>query len=215
MPTHTMRIRIISDHVCPWCFIGKRQLDQALTRIPELEVQLVWEPFFLDPDLPREGMDRRSYLTMKFGHPEAMRGIRGRLEEAASGLGLSFARPGAEHRPHTMNAHRITHWAREGAQQHALADAIFCAYFERAENIGDPDLLAELAADVGMDRAQVRQRLAGSEDEALIEERARDNRSGGVGGVPCYDLEGFMLPGAQDPETIAQLLRRILRKRES
>src|SRR5690349_21046315 len=188
-----MRIDIVSDAICPWCYIGKRQLERALTTLAQegLHFSVHWNPFQLNPDMPKEGRDRASYRAMKFGSPERVREIDDRVSGAAAGVGLSFQLDLIQRTPNTLDAHRLIWLAgREGVQD-AVMEAVFAAYFTQGRDIGDHAVLADCAAQAGMDRAAVAEFLAGdvAAQEMLAADRAA--REAGVNGVPSFFLDGY------------------------
>jgi predicted DsbA family dithiol-disulfide isomerase len=213
------RIDIVSDAICPWCYIGKRQLESALATLAEegLRFSIHWNPFQLNPDMPTEGRDRAAYRAMKFGDPERVRQIDERVTEAAADVGLPFRLDLIQRTPNTLDAHRLIWLAgREGVQD-AVMEAVFAGYFTQGRDIGDRDVLADCAASGGMDRAAVADFLAGAvaAPEMLAADRAA--REAGVNGVPSFFLDGYGLySGAMPAATMAEALRkgnRILRQR--
>ena len=213
------RIDIVSDAICPWCYIGKRQLERALATLAQegLRFSIHWNPFQLNPDMPREGRDRAAYRAMKFGNPERVRQIDERVTGAAADVGLPFRLDLIQRTPNTLDAHRLIWLAgREGVQD-AVMEAVFAAYFTLGRDIGDRDVLADCAASGGMDRAAVADFLAG--EVAAQEMLAADGaaREAGVNGVPSFFLDGYGLySGAMPAATMAEALRKgnqILRQR--
>ncbi len=206
-----LRIDIVSDAICPWCYIGKRQLERALAMLaPEgLRFSVHWNPFQLNPDMPKEGRDRAAYRAWKFGSAERARELDVRVAEAAAGVGLDFRTELMLRTPNTLDAHRVIWLAgREGVQDAAM-EAVFAAYFTRGADIGDAEVLADCAAEAGMDRAAVAKFLAG--DVAAAEMLAADQaaREAGVNGVPSFFLDGYSLySGAVPAETMAETLRK-------
>jgi len=214
-----MRLDIVSDAICPWCYIGKRQLERALAMLePEgLRFSVHWNPFQLNPDMPKEGRDRAAYRALKFGSAEKARELDERVTGAAANVGLAFRPDLMLRTPNTLDAHRLIWLAgREGVQD-ATMEAVFAAYFTQGRDIGDRDVLADCAVEAGMDRAQVAAFLAG--EVAAQEMLAADQsaRAAGVNGVPSFFLDGYGLySGAMPAETMAEALRKgqeILRKR--
>jgi predicted DsbA family dithiol-disulfide isomerase len=204
-----MKIDIVSDVVCPWCYIGKRRLARALATLresePALDVTLRWHPFQLNPDLPRGGIDRRSYLDAKFGGPSRAAQIYERVREAGRESGLALAFDRIERQPNTLDAHRLIAWAqRENpARADDLVERLFRAYFVDGAFVGDADTLATLAADAGYDREGAAALLASDalrDDVAAADERAR---SLGIQGVPFFVFDGRVaLSGAHEPATL-------------
>jgi predicted DsbA family dithiol-disulfide isomerase len=214
-----LRIDIVSDAICPWCYIGKRQLERALTTLARegLHFSVHWNPFQLNPDMPKEGRDRVAYRAQKFGSAEKARELDERVAGAAANVGLSFRQDLMLRTPNTLDAHRLICFAgREGVQD-AVMEAVFAAYFTQGRDIGDREVLADCAAHGGMDRAAVADFLAGevAAQEMLAADRAA--REAGVNGVPSFFLDGYGLySGAMPAETMAEALRKghhILRQR--
>ncbi|WP_428483981.1 DsbA family oxidoreductase [Rhodopila sp.] len=214
------RIDIVSDAICPWCYIGKRHLEGALAALaPEgLAFSVQWNPFQLNPDMPREGRDRATYRALKFGSAEKAMSLDRRITEAAEAVGLTFRTDLMTRTPNTINAHRLIWYAGQNARQDAVMEAVFRAYFTQGSDIGDLVVLADCAAEAGLDRADVSAFLAG--DLAEREMRAADQtaREAGVSGVPSFFLDGYELfSGAMPADRIADALRRgrsILRDRQ-
>lgn len=211
--TTTVKINIVSDHVCPWCYIGKRRLEQALAQRPEVTAQISWLPFQLSPDMPPEGKDRREHYESIFGADRAREIIEGmRVTGAAEGLDFQ-TRPGARS-PNTMAAHRLMYWAAQldNADQTELAEKLFVAHHVDCDDIGNPDVLARLAGEVGMDPAAVRDKLQTDADEEEVRAMMERARQMGVTGVPFFIVnERYAFSGAQPPEAIVELLDRLIR----
>ena len=214
-----LRIDIVSDAICPWCYIGRRQLERALASLASegLHFTVHWNPFQLNPDMPKEGRDRAAYRAMKFGSPERVREIDERVSAAAANVGLEFRLDLIQRTPNTLDAHRLIWFAgREGVQDEVM-EAVFAAYFTQGRDIGDRAVLADCAAQAGMDRAAVADFLAGevAAKEMLAADRAA--REAGVNGVPSFFLDGYgLFSGAMPAETMAEALRKgnqILRQR--
>jgi predicted DsbA family dithiol-disulfide isomerase len=205
------RIDIVSDAICPWCYIGKRQLERALATLAGegLTFQIHWNPFQLNPDMPKEGRDRAAYRAWKFGSPEKATALDQRITEAAAAVGLRFRTDLMARTPNTIDAHRLIWFAGQNGDQDAAMEAVFKAYFIEGRDIGDHAVLADCAADAGLPRQAVLEFLAG--DIAGNEMRAADQaaREAGVSGVPSFFLDGYSLfSGAMPAETIAAALRR-------
>jgi len=209
-PATGTRIDIVSDAVCPWCYIGKRQMERALTTLngEGLSFSIHWNPFQLNPDLPKEGVDRAQYRAWKFGSAEKSAAIDARIVEAAAQVGLEFHPERIKRTPNTIDAHRLIWFAGQNGVQDATMEAVFRAYFIDAQDIGQPSVLADCAAAVGMDRDQVMAFLAG--DLADKEMRAADvaAREAGVSGVPSFFLDGYTLfSGAMPADAMADAFR--------
>jgi predicted DsbA family dithiol-disulfide isomerase len=199
--TDTVRLDIISDPICPWCYIGKSLLDQALAERPDHPFEIHWQPFQLNPDMPPEGMDRRAYLEGKFGGREgAARAYAPVLERAeAAGLDIDFA--AIPRTPNTLDAHRLLHWSEVEGCQTPMAMALFRAYFQEGRDISDHEVLADLADGLGIDAALVSRLLASDADREEVAGRDAQFREMGVTGVPTFVVAGqHAVPGCQPPE---------------
>lgn len=209
----TVHIDVVSDVMCPWCFIGKRRLEKALAIVdPSIKVEVDWKPFQLDATLPEEGKDRQLYLSEKFGGKASADEKYAQIRDAGAGEGIPFDFDAIKVSPNTLNAHRVIAWAAEAGhhRQDRVVERLFEAYFIEGKNIGDKAVLAALAGDAGMDPSAVATRL--ETDEGLAEARqAVDNAHQiGVTGVPCFIVERkYGIPGAQDPQTLANAIAQI------
>ncbi|MEI4194972.1 DsbA family oxidoreductase [Roseovarius sp. E0-M6] len=196
-----VRVDIVSDPICPWCYIGKAELDAALHDRPDHPFEIVWHPFQLNPDMPEGGMDRRTYLEAKFGGKDgavtAYKPVVERAEEA--GLDIDFAAIGRT--PNTVDAHRLIHWAEAESLQNRVVDALFLAYFREGRDIGDRGTLSEIAGNCGMDAAMVARLFEGPSDIEDVQARDRQFREMGVSGVPLFIVAGrHAVPGCQPKE---------------
>jgi predicted DsbA family dithiol-disulfide isomerase len=210
-----VRLDIISDPICPWCYIGKANLERALAEVSEPPFAIEWHPFQLNPDMPLEGMGRRDYLEGKFGGKEGAVRAYSPIADAAAAAGLELNLEGIKTTPNTVNAHRLIHWAGLQALQSPVVDALFKAYFVEGRDIGDSDVLADIADGAGMDAAVVRRLLEGDEDVQLIQDRDQHSRKMGVTGVPCFIVASqHAVPGAQPPETWAKVIAEISEQAE-
>ena len=192
-----IRLDILSDPICPWCYLGKVRLDRALEARPDHPFAVEWHPFQLNPDMPPEGMDRRAYLEAKFGGKEgAVQAYLPLVEHAAaSGVALNLDR--IARTPNTLDAHRLIHWAGLEGRQGAMVAALFRAYFREGRDIGDAGVLAALAGEAGLDPAVVARLLAGDADRALVTERDAHARARGVSAVPTFILaDTYAISGA-------------------
>jgi predicted DsbA family dithiol-disulfide isomerase len=206
---YTMQIEIYSDVVCPWCFIGKRRLEQALERIGAAQrVEVGWRPFELNPSMPKEGMERRTYLQAKFGGAEALRGMEDRLTKAGEADGIEFAFDQIARTPNTFDAHRLIWFAGQQNCQDEVVEALFHSYFTKGREIGSLDSLAEIASDCGLDRDEVERFLAS--DQAVQEVRTEEATGHrlGIRGVPYFVLNGSIaISGAQPPDIFVSSLQ--------
>ena len=203
-----MQIHIVADMVCPWCYIGKRQFEQALAKRPDLAPTVRWLPFQLNPDLPPEGMDRVEYLAGRFG-AEAVKQMDKQMTELAKSLGLEVHFDKIKKVPNTLAAHTLSRWADAEGLQQQVVEALFEANFVKGEDIGDIDLLCKIAQEVGMDPKVVRERLEQGIDRDAVNQEDQMIRGMGVQGVPCTIIDRkFVLSGAQGAEVFGQALDR-------
>ncbi len=205
------RIDIVSDAICPWCYIGKRQLERALAALATEGVtfSVHWNPFQLNPDMPKEGRDRAAYRAWKFGSAEKAAALDQRITEAAAGVGLMFRTDLMTRTPNTIDAHRLIWYAGQHDVQDATMEAVFKAYFIQGLDIGDHTILGDCAAEAGLDRTQVLQFLAGNVADREMRAADQAAREAGVSGVPSFFLDGYgLFSGAMPADTIADALRR-------
>ena len=205
-------VDVVSDVVCPWCYIGKRHLEAALATLDESgqpRPVVRWHPYELNPGLPAEGIDRRDYLERKFGGPARATQIYERVRRAGTQAGIAFDFERIERQPNTRDAHRLIAWAQSQGDADALVERLFRAYFVEGRFVGAHEVLAELAHDAGLDADAAYAFLAsdvGGQEIAEAEERAA---SLGISGVPFFIVDGrFGLSGAQPAEAIVEALRR-------
>lgn len=197
-----IRIDIVSDTVCPWCFIGKRRLEAALQqRGPGAEpVTIVWRPYQLNPDMPEGGLDRHEYLETKFGGPERARAIYDRVRGVGAGAGIGFEFERIPRTPNTVNSHRLIHRAAQYGKQDEVVEALFRAYFLEGRDIGAIDILVACAAALGLPAEEIQAYLESDEDADLIRGLDAQARSMGIDGVPCFIFNNqYALSGAQEP----------------
>ena len=205
-----LQIDIVSDVVCPWCYIGKRRIENALALAPEVPVEIHWRPFFLNSWVPREGISRDEYLTAKFGSVEAYKGIAGRVVAAASEEGLTYRPDIVRRQPNTIDCHRLIHWAGAIGKSAAMKQRLMELYFRDGGDLTDPDVLVQAAADCGLDADDVRRRLATDEDVALISAQAQDAADKGISGVPTFVFaEKYAVSGAQPADQLARAIRQV------
>ena len=196
-----IKLDIISDPVCPWCYIGKTRLDRALQAHPEHEFLIEWHPFQLNPDMPRQGMDRREYLELKFGGKQGAVQAYAPIVQAAedTGLGIDFA--GIKRTPNSIDAHRLIHWAGIEGKQNAVVDRLFKAYFKEGRDISEHSVLKRIAGAVGMDGDAIGRLLETDADLQDLRDRDAHARMRGVQGVPCFILANeYAVSGAQPTE---------------
>lgn len=196
-----VRLDILSDPICPWCYIGKTHLDRALGKVGDHPFEIEWHPFQLNPDMPAEGMGRRDYLEAKFGGKEGAVRAYAPVVEAAEKAGLSINFEGMQRTPNTINAHRLIHWAGLEGRQGFVVQRLFEAYFRDARDIGDAEVLADVADGAEMDAAVVQRLLSSDADIEDIRARDAHSRTMGVSSVPTFIVAGqHAVPGAQSPE---------------
>ncbi|MES0196627.1 DsbA family protein [Mesorhizobium sp. M0011] len=205
-------VDVVSDVVCPWCFIGQKRLDRAIAAVGDVDVHVRWRPFQLDPTIPSDGKDRREYMLAKFGSDERIREIHARIEPLGEIEGISFAFDAIKVAPNTLDAHRLIRWAGAAGEaiQNRLVRRLFQLNFEDGANIGDHAVLVEAAREAGMDASVVATLLPTEADvEAVRTEIATASRMG-ISGVPCFLLEDkYAVMGAQDADTLADAIRQV------
>jgi predicted DsbA family dithiol-disulfide isomerase len=202
-----IRLDIFSDPVCPWCYIGKANLDRALAQHPDHPFRVAWHPFQLNPDMPREGMDRATYLEAKFGGRENAARAYAQVEAAAARAGITLEVAKVPFASNTLDAHRLIHWAGIEGKQNAMVDALFRAYWQDYRNIADRETLAQIAGEVGMDAAATARLLASDADRDDIAARDADARRKGVTAVPTFLIaQQYVVSGAQPPELWGQVI---------
>lgn len=205
-----LQIDIVSDVVCPWCYIGKRRIENALALVPDVPVEVNWRPYFLNPWVPREGISRADYLTKKFGSVEAYKGIAGRVVAAASEEGLQYNPDRVQRQPNTIDSHRLIHWADAEGKAAAMKQKLMELYFRDGGDLTSVETLVQAAADVGLDAGEVRKRLATDEDVELISAQAEDASAKGISGVPTFVFaQKYAVSGAQPAEQLAAAIRQV------
>ena len=211
----TLVIDVISDVACPWCFVGRRRLGAALALLaehdPALRPVVSWHPFQLNPDLPREGIDRRAYLEAKFGGAEGAAETYERVRAAGKTVGIDFAFERILRQPNTLDAHRLISWAQARGSAEDVVERLFRAYFLEGRFVGDPQVLAAVAAEAGQDGAAVSAMLASEEGAQQILDMDRRVRELGVTGVPFFIFAGKVaVSGAQEPGTLVDAMLQAL-----
>lgn len=210
-------IQIISDVVCPWCYVGKRRLEKALASRPDIAVEVSWFPYQLSPDMPKDGKDRREHYASIFGEERA-RQIMDSMKATGVADGIAFNTPPGARSPNTLSAHVLLYWASRsaGVDQNALAEKLFSAHHERGEDIGSHHVLAGIASEVGMNPAEVLKGLRDGTDEDAVRSLMDQARQAGISGVPFFIVNGeHGLSGAQPPEAFIEILDEIARHRDS
>lgn len=204
-----MKIEIYSDVICPWCFVGKRRLEQALEQIGLAQPsQVLWRPFELNPTMPKEGLDRRSYLEAKFGGAASLKTMENRVAQAGEAEGIEFAFDRIARTPNTFDAHRLIWFAGQQGCQDTVVEALFFSYFTEGRDIGNLDSLTEVAVEGGLNREEALTFL--SSDKAVQEVRAEEAAGHrlGIRGVPYFLLNGSLsISGAQPPDVVVSALQ--------
>ena len=207
-------VDVVSDVVCPWCYIGKRRLEAAIAQLretePDLPFEIRWHPFQLNPDLPSEGVDRKAYLEAKFGGPLRAKQIYERVTAAGRSVGIPFDFEAIERQPNTLGAHRLVAWAQSRGEgdSDALMEGLFRANFLEGRYVGSIDELVSIAAAAGYDPADAREFLESDALEDVVAQADQRAREMGIGGVPFFIFDGkTALSGAQEPSTIVEAIR--------
>ncbi|MCU9837502.1 DsbA family oxidoreductase [Ruegeria sp. WL0004] len=214
--SHTVKLDILSDPICPWCYIGKTHLEKALAAIPDHPFVIEWHPFQLNPDMPDAGMDRREYLETKFGGKEGAVRAYAPVVEHAQNAGLNINFEAMRRTPNTLDAHRLIHWAGIEGKQTEAVDALFRAYFVDGRDIGNHEVLGDIADSIGMDAAVVQKLLKTDADREDIAKRDTHSREMGVNSVPTFIVANkHAVPGAQPPELWEQVIREIMSQLET
>jgi predicted DsbA family dithiol-disulfide isomerase len=203
----TLPIDVVSDVVCPWCFIGKRRLEKAIALQPDIPVAVRFRPYFLNDWIPREGIDRRDYLTTKFGSVERYASIAQRVAAAAAEEGLTYAVDKISRQPNTLDCHRLILWAGENGAR--MKQRLMDLYFTEGADLSDREVLVRAAAAVGLDPDRVREQLAGDADVERVTREAQSAKEAGIDGVPTFIFGGRLaVSGAQAPAYLASAIER-------
>ena len=209
MTTSPLAIDVFSDVVCPWCFIGKRRLEQAIALRPDIPVDIHYRPYFLNPWVPREGMSRVDYLTAKFGSPERYEKIALRVAQAAANEGLTYNIGALARQPNTLDCHRLILWGGRLGKAARVKQRLMEIYFSEGGDLSDRDVLVQAASDCGLDPVEVRAMLASDADVAAVEQAAKSAQEAGIEGVPFYVFGNVLaVSGAQAPEYLAGAIER-------
>ncbi|MBI1212316.1 MAG: thioredoxin domain-containing protein [Alphaproteobacteria bacterium] len=205
-----MQIDVISDTVCPWCYIGKRRLERAMKLRPQIQFDVRWRPFQLDPTTPAEGVERRAYIERKFGSTDKVKPIHNALLQAGQAEGIAFAFEKITRAPNTINSHRLIRWSHSAGVQDAVVEGLFRAYFIDGADVGDIKTLAQIGAEAGMDAELVEELLNSDADREKVEHEDSMARKIGINGVPTYLVGGKVLvTGAQDAEHLVHVIDRV------
>ena len=211
-----VRVDVVSDVMCPWCLIGKRRLEAAVTATPDLDWTVVWRPYQLDPTLPPEGKPREQYLSEKFG-AERARAIYDRIREEGKKEGIAFDFEAIEVSPNTLDAHRLLRWAVTASPHHQsmLKERLLTDFFERGRDVGDKNVLLQAAHDVGLDAKKIEPLLDSDLDRDAVRDEIAYLQRIGVAGVPCFIFEETLaVSGAQPAETLAAAARQAVALRK-
>ena len=202
-----LSIDVVSDVVCPWCYIGKRFLEKAIALKPEIPVEVRFRPYFLNPWVPREGISREQYLITKFGSVERYNANSQRIVDAAAYAGLDYARDKIKRQPNTLDCHRLILWAGDNAA--AMKQRLMEIYFSEGGDLSERDVLVQAASDCGLDPVEVRNLLASDADVAAVERAAKSAQEAGIDGVPFYVFGNVLaVSGAQAPDYLAGAIER-------
>jgi predicted DsbA family dithiol-disulfide isomerase len=206
-----MQIEMWSDVVCPWCWIGETRLYRALEQRPQIQAEVVWRPFQLQPDVPPEGVPWDEVVRTKFGGPERARAMFQHVANAGAADGLRFDFERIAAHPNTRDAHRLVLLAQEAGIGREMAEALFRANFQEGRDVGKTGVLADVAAGVGLDRDRIARFLAGDQLSRVVDESQAEAKQLGVTGVPFFVIEGkYAFSGAQPLETFVAVLDRVL-----
>jgi predicted DsbA family dithiol-disulfide isomerase len=211
-----MQIDVISDTICPWCYIGKRRLERALRLRPQIAFDVRWRPFQLDPTTPTEGVDRKAYIERKFGSSDKVRPIHAALLKAGEDEGIPFAFERIARTPNTINSHRLIRWSHSMGVQDAVVELLFRRYFVDGADIGRVETLVDIAAEAGMDAELVEELMNSDADRELVEREDSLARKIGIQGVPTFFVGGrILITGAQDAESIARTIDRAVEEAQA
>lgn len=212
MTTKLITIDVISDIVCPWCYLGRQRLKAALAMLPEIDVEVRWRPFQLDPNLPKQGKERKRYLVEKLGSQSRVNEVHDQLIALGKENGIEFDFDAIEIAPNTLDAHRLIHWAGEisAEVQDKVVGELFSFYFEQGDDISTSEILLEAAEDAGMEYTIVETLLEGDTDIDTIKAQIATASQMGVTGVPCFILDQkYAVMGAQTAEAMADAIQQI------
>jgi predicted DsbA family dithiol-disulfide isomerase len=211
-----LTIDVVSDVVCPWCYIGKRRLEKAIASRPDLPVTVRFHPYFLNDWVPREGISRTEYLTTKFGSADRYNKNVPRMIEAAASEGLTYAPDKIRRQPNTLDCHRLILWAdQQNGSGPRMKQRLMSLYFSEGADLTDREVLVKAAADCGLDADRVRELLAGDTDVDTVTRAAESAKAAGIDGVPMFIFNGVLaVSGAQSPEYLVSAMERSIVERE-
>ncbi len=207
--TDPVRVDVVSDVVCPWCFIGKKRLEQAIALNPDIPVEVHYHPYFLNDWIPPEGISREDYLTKKFGSPERYKEIATRVSAAAAQDGLLYAIDKLSRQPNTTDSHRLIYWAEQIGKAPEMKQRLMELYFSEGADLSDNAVLVKAAAAIGLDPADIAKKLDSDADLAIVSQRVEQAKSSGIQGVPFFIFDNaYAVSGAQAPEQLAGVIRK-------
>ena len=216
MTRDIIEIDVVSDVMCPWCYVGKRRLEKAISRLPDdIAVDVTWRPFQLDPAIPPQGRDRKKYLEDKFGGEQGAREKYQPIEEAGKKEGIPFNFDGIKLSPNTFDAHRLLHWARAYDRQDALSELLFKAYFVDNLDLTKSETLLDLAEQAGLERDVIARLLASDTDADEVRAELAQFQNMGVRSVPTMIVvRKYAISGAQEADTILDVLKAVHQERQ-
>ena len=206
-------IDVVSDAICPWCYVGKRRLEKAIAAVKgEHDIRVRWRPFQLNPGMPPEGMGRKEYRERKFGSEKIVADLDRRMNEVGQQEGIPFALDRIQKTPNTFDAHRLIWWAEQSQVQDAVVDALFKAFFTQGRDIGDRVVLADIAAEAGLDRAAAAAFLDSDQGVREVRDEETKARDLGVEAVPFFAIGGkFAVAGAHEPDSFLEAFEELER----
>ncbi|MCC6949005.1 MAG: DsbA family oxidoreductase [Bradyrhizobiaceae bacterium] len=204
-------IDIVSDVVCPWCYIGKRRLERALAQRPEVNATIRWVPYYLDANVPQQGITRLEYISRKFGTSDKITPMHQRLVGLGARVGLDFRFEKIERQPHTRDAHRLIAWAQEAGKANPVVDRLFAMFFTEGADLTKRHVLAEAGKAAGLDPDELLRDLESDKDKTLIDRQAAAASASGIGGVPFFVFDKKVaISGAQEIEIFTATIDRVL-----
>jgi predicted DsbA family dithiol-disulfide isomerase len=208
-------IDVVSDVVCPWCFVGKRRLEKAIASRPDIPVEVRFRPYFLNDWVPREGISRTEYLTTKFGSVERYNANAQRIVGVAAGEGLTYAPDKIKRQPNTIDCHRLIYWAEQAGNGPRMKQRLMSLYFTEGADLTDREVLVKAAADCGLDADRTRELLASETDVDTVTQAAESAKEAGIEGVPMFIFGGMLaVSGAQSPEYLVSAMEKAIAERE-
>ena len=210
-----IRIDVVSDVVCPWCFIGKKRLEQAIALAPDVPVEVHYHPYFLNDWIPADGISREQYLTTKFGSPDRYKEIAQRVSAAAAQDGLTYAIDKVSRQPNTTDSHRLIHWASAIGKAPQMKQRLMELYFSEGADLSDRNVLVKAAAEIGLDPKETADKLDSDTDLALVSQQVDQAKSAGIQGVPFFIFDNaYAVSGAQAPEQLVGVIRKVAEERQ-